>query len=150
MLWNTFWKCFRITLYFKIWCDSDAEILTSYEILYPGYRGSWEIGISNSESHHILRYNLHWKKVYTWKLARYSKARGASLRPGFGQLHRDYDASPGIDLGPCYFEYSALFQVYTFFCWRLYKVILNHFKKVFSVIDILKYVLISDCIGGLI
>ena len=35
--------------------------------------------------------------------------------PTFGQLHRGYDAPPGIDLGPLDFEYPALFQVCTFF-----------------------------------
>ena len=33
-------------------------------------------------------------------------------KSGFGQLHREYGTSPGVDLGPLYFEYLALFQVY--------------------------------------
>ena len=66
-------------------------------------------------------YSDHRKKVYIWKLAKYSKEWGAKLiirgLPYF--LHREYSAPPGIDLGPLYFMDSAISQVYTFFWWRL-------------------------------
>ncbi len=39
---------------------------------------------------------------------------------GLRPLQREYGAPPRINLVPLDSEYSALFQVYTFFWWRLY------------------------------
>ncbi len=40
--------------------------------------------------------------------------------PTFDQLHRKYGGPPRINLAPLDFKYSVIFQVSTFFLWRLY------------------------------
>ena len=51
--------------------------------------------------------------------------------------HREYGTPPAINLGPMYYEYSTLFQVYTFFWWRLYVINIHElFRNIPTQIEI--------------